>query len=105
MAILPGMALAEIWRGIGYAEDALLVVTFFVVGGGLIRMLLALYSSLEARRREMAILRALGTGARRIVALLGLESGLLAPAACSSALRWCMHCSCCCRDSSSRRSA
>jgi putative ABC transport system permease protein len=77
MAILPGIALAEMWRGIGYAEDALLVVTFFVVGVGLIGMLLALYSSLEARRREMAILRALGTGARRIVALLVLESGLL----------------------------
>jgi putative ABC transport system permease protein len=76
-AILPGIALAEMWRGIGYAEGALLVVTFFVVGVGLIGMLLSLYSSLEARRREMAILRAVGAGAPRIVALLVLESGLL----------------------------
>lgn len=77
MAILPGVALAEMWRGIGYAEDALLVVTFFVVAVGLIGMLLSLYSSLEARRREMAILRAVGAGAPRIFALLVLESGLL----------------------------
>jgi putative ABC transport system permease protein len=76
-AILPGVALAEMWRGIGYAEDALLIVTFFVVGVGLIGMLLSLYSSLEARRREMAILRAVGAGAPRIVVLLVLESGLL----------------------------
>jgi putative ABC transport system permease protein len=76
-AILPGIALAEMWRGVGYAENALLIVTFFVVAVGLIGMLLSLYSSLEARRREMAILRAVGTGAPRIVLLLVLESGLL----------------------------
>jgi putative ABC transport system permease protein len=76
-AILPGVALAEMWRGVGYAEDALLVITFFVVAVGLIGMLLSLYTSLEARRREMAILRAVGTGAPRIFMLLVLESGLL----------------------------
>jgi putative ABC transport system permease protein len=77
MAILPGVALAEMWRGVGYAEGALLVVTFFVVAVGLIGMLLSLYSSLEARRREMAILRAVGAGAPKIFGLLVLESGLL----------------------------
>lgn len=77
MAILPGIALAEMWRGVGYAEDALLVVTFFVVAVGLIGMLLSLYSSLEARRREMAILRAVGASAPRIFTLLVLESGIL----------------------------
>jgi putative ABC transport system permease protein len=77
MAILPGVALAEMWRGVGYAEDALLIVTFFVVIVGLIGMLLSLYTSLEARRREMAILRAVGAGAPRIFTLLVLESGLL----------------------------
>ena len=77
MAILPGVALAEMWRAVGYAEDALLVVTFFVVGVGLIGMLLSVYASLEARRREMAILRAIGAGAPRIFTLLVLEAGLL----------------------------
>jgi putative ABC transport system permease protein len=76
-AILPGIALAEMWRGVGYAEEALLIVTFFVVVVGLIGMLLSLYSSLEARRREIAILRAVGASARRVVLLLVLESGLL----------------------------
>jgi putative ABC transport system permease protein len=78
LAIIPAVALAEMWRGIGYAEDALALVSAFVVGVGLLGMLVALYTSLEARRREMAILRAVGAGPARILALLVLESGLLA---------------------------
>ena len=77
-AVIPGVALAELWRTLGYAEQGLRVVSIFVVLVGLIGMLLALYSSLEARRREMAILRAVGAGPRKIVGLLVLESGLLA---------------------------
>jgi putative ABC transport system permease protein len=77
-AVIPGMALAEMWRGIGYAEGALRLVTLFVVLVGLLGMLISLYTSLDARRREMAILRAVGAGPRRIVGLLVLESGLLA---------------------------
>jgi putative ABC transport system permease protein len=77
-AVVPGIALAELWRTLGYAEQGLRVVSIFVVVVGLTGMLLALYSSLEARRREMAILRAIGAGPRRIVGLLVLESGLLA---------------------------
>ncbi len=78
MAIIPGVALDELWRTIGYAEDALQVVTIFVLVVGLLGMLVSLYTSLNERRREMAILRAVGAGPRRIVLLLVLESGLLA---------------------------
>jgi putative ABC transport system permease protein len=80
MAVIPGVALSEMWRGIGYAEDGLRVVTIFVVVVGLMGMLVSLYTSLNERRREMAILRAVGAGPRRIVALLVLESGVLAAA-------------------------
>jgi putative ABC transport system permease protein len=45
---------------------------------GLTGMCVALYASLESRRREMAILRAVGAGPRAIVALLVFESALLA---------------------------
>jgi putative ABC transport system permease protein len=78
MAILPGVALAEMWRSVGYAEDALKVVTAFVVLVGLLGMIVSLYTSLNERRREMAILRAIGARRTRIVSLLVLESGLLA---------------------------
>lgn len=86
MAILPGVALAEMWRTIGYAEDGLRIVSGFVVLVGLLGMLVSLYTSLNARRREMAILRAVGAGPRRIVSLLVLESGLLSVAGATTGL-------------------
>ncbi len=77
-AIIPGVALGEMWRTIGYAERGLIAVSVFVVVVGLLGMLVSLYSSLNARRREMAILRAVGAGPGKIVGLLVLESGMLA---------------------------
>ena len=77
MSIIPGVALAELWNTIGYAEEALTVVTFFVLVVGLMGMLVSLYTSLNERRREMAILRALGAGPRRVIFLLVLESFIL----------------------------
>jgi putative ABC transport system permease protein len=76
-AAIPGYTLAELWRTIGVAEGGLRVIAAFVVLVSLLGMLVSLYSSLSARRREMAILRAVGAGPRAIVALLVLESGLL----------------------------
>ena len=80
MAVIPGLALNEMWQGIGYAETGLRLVTIFVVLVGLLGMLVSLYTSLNERRREMAILRAVGAGPRSIVALLVLESVCLAAA-------------------------
>ena len=81
-AIIPGLTLQELWRTIGYAEDALTVVTFFVTIVGLLGMLVSLYTSLNERRREMAILRAIGAGPAKIISLLVLESFLLSAAGC-----------------------
>jgi putative ABC transport system permease protein len=70
------------WHSIGYAEDGVRIITAFVVVVGLLGMLAALYASLSARRREMAVLRALGARPRQIVALMVTESGLLSAAGC-----------------------
>ncbi|WP_419947933.1 ABC transporter permease [Candidatus Palauibacter sp.] len=80
MAVLPGVALNEMWQGLGYAETGLRLVAIFVVLVGMLGMLVSLYTSLNERRREMAILRAVGAGPNRIVALLVLESVCLASA-------------------------
>ena len=80
MAIIPGVALGELWNTIGYAEQALTVVSFFVLVVGLLGMLVSLYTSLNERRREMAILRALGAEPRKVIFLLVLESSLLSSA-------------------------
>lgn len=81
-AVIPGVALAELFNSIGSAEVGLRVVALFAVAIGLTGMLVALYSSLDARRREMAILRSVGAGPGTIVALLVIESGLLALLGC-----------------------
>ena len=80
MAVIPGVALNEMWQGLGYAETGLRLVTIFVVLVGLLGMLVSLYTSLDERRREMAILRAVGAGPKRIVSLLVLESVCLSTA-------------------------
>ena len=79
-AIIPGVALAQLWQTVGNGEAALRLVALFTLLVGLIGMVVALYASLESRRREMAILRAVGAGPRTIVALLVAESALLATA-------------------------
>jgi putative ABC transport system permease protein len=82
-AIIPGVALSELWQTIGYAEDALVVVSILVMIVGLLGMLVSLYTSLNERRREMSVLRAIGAGPLQIVLLLVLEAALLA---CAGAL-------------------
>jgi putative ABC transport system permease protein len=77
MAVVPGVALAELWNGISYGEQVLKVVALFVVIVGLLGMLMSLYTSLNERRREIAILRALGVGSLKVISLLVFESGLL----------------------------
>jgi putative ABC transport system permease protein len=81
-AVIPGVALGELWQNIASAEVGLRIVALFAVAIGLTGMLVALYSSLDARRREMAILRAVGAGPRTIVSLLVFESALLAFVGC-----------------------
>ncbi|MBL0178826.1 MAG: hypothetical protein IPP98_06820 [Gemmatimonadetes bacterium] len=56
------MALTELWHAIGYAEDGARIITGAVLLVGLLGMLVALYSTLQERRREMAIFRSLGAG-------------------------------------------
>jgi putative ABC transport system permease protein len=80
LAILPGVALQELWDLLGVAEQALLAVSSFVVVVGLLGMLTTMLTSLDERRREMAVLRSVGAGPRHIFGLLMLESGCLAVA-------------------------
>jgi putative ABC transport system permease protein len=79
-AIIPGVALKQLWDLIGIADRALLLVAAFVVLAGLLGMLTAILVSLNERRREMAILRSVGARPRHVFALLVSEAGLLATA-------------------------
>ncbi|MAG64801.1 MAG: hypothetical protein CMK74_02860 [Pseudomonadales bacterium] len=74
LAILPGVALQELWSLLSVAEKALLLVSVFVVLTGLVGMLTAILSGLNERRREMAVLRSVGARPLHIFSLLVLEA-------------------------------
>jgi putative ABC transport system permease protein len=76
-AVLPGVALQELWDMMGVAENALLAVSWAVVLVGLIGMLTAILAGLNERRREMAILRSVGARPWHISLLLAGEAGIL----------------------------
>jgi len=79
-AVIPALALFELWSVIGVAENALLAVGALAVLTGLVGMLVAILGTLNERRREMAILRSVGARPRQIFLLLIAEAGLLAAA-------------------------
>ena len=80
LAILPGVALQELWGIVGVAETALSAVSVMVVATALIGMMATIFSSLNERRREMAIFRAVGASPVAIMGLLVFEAILTAAA-------------------------
>ena len=78
LAIIPGVALQELWDLMSVAENVLRVVSSMVVATGLLGMLTVILSSLEARRREMAVLRSVGARPLHVFALFMSEAGVLA---------------------------
>ena len=82
MAIIPALALQEMWETIGYVEQILFLVSLCVLLVGVMSILISLYTSINERRREMAILRSLGASAKHIFLLLIYESSILVLIGC-----------------------
>lgn len=77
LAIIPGATLSELWNGLSYVEGVLRMISWMVVVVGFMAMLIALTTTLNERRREMSILRAVGAKSHQILGLLVFESTLL----------------------------
>ena len=73
-AILPGAALQELWRVIGVVENLLLGISIVVIFTTLLGMTAIMFSSLNERRREMSIWRAMGASPNIVVSLLMIEA-------------------------------
>jgi putative ABC transport system permease protein len=76
-AILPGSTLQELWGLVGTAETALAAVSAMVVVTALLGMVTMILTTLNERRREMAILRSVGARPVTILGLLVAEASLL----------------------------
>ncbi len=77
-AVIPGVALSQLWRVVGAAEQALRGVAVFVIVAGLTGLLTTILTSLNERRREIAVLRSVGAKSRDVFFLLVCEATILA---------------------------
>jgi putative ABC transport system permease protein len=73
LAVLPGVALDELWSAVGLGERALLAMSLLVALVSLASLVAVVLAGLDERRRELAVLRAVGAGPRHVLALLAAE--------------------------------
>ena len=85
-AILPGVALSELWRMMGQFEKALLGISAFVVITSLTGLIAVLLTIQAQRQQEVAVLRATGAPPILIASLYSFECVVLALEACALAL-------------------
>ncbi len=76
-AILPGVALAELWQSVGGLEQVLALISVLVTLAALLGLATMLLASMRERSREIALYRALGAHASTILLLVELEALLL----------------------------
>jgi putative ABC transport system permease protein len=77
LAVLPGVALDDLWDAIGAGERALLAMSVLVAVVSLAGLVAVIVTGLEQRRRELAVLRSIGAGPRPIFALLIIEGAIV----------------------------
>ena len=82
LAIMPGVTLRELWEMLSIVEKILLLFSIVVVLISLLGMLTSLLSSLNQRRRELAILRSVGARPWHIFTLISVESLLITGLGC-----------------------
>ena len=77
LAVLPGVALDELWAVVGLGEKALQAMSVLVAAVSLASLVAVVLAGLNERRRELAVLRAVGAGPRHVLALLAAEGALV----------------------------
>ena len=77
LAVLPGVALDELWSLVGPGEQALLLISGLVAVVSLASLVAVVLAGLNERRRELAVLRAVGAGPRHVLWLLAAEGAIV----------------------------
>lgn len=86
MAILPGVALNEMWQMMSSVENLLRFISILIMLSSLFGLSTMLLASMQQREKEIAVLRIIGAGAGTIFRLILLEALLLASASCMAAM-------------------
>ena len=77
LAILPGVALTQLWELVGNVEAVLLGISILILVSSLLGLNAMLLASMRERRREIEVLRSIGAPSSFIVSLLMIESLLI----------------------------
>lgn len=77
MAVLPGVALDALWQIVGVGEKTLLLMSALIGVVGLAGLVSSILAALGERRRELAILRAVGARPIDLLILLASEGCVL----------------------------
>ncbi|MEC8492012.1 MAG: ABC transporter permease [Pseudomonadota bacterium] len=77
LAIVPGVALTQLWELIGNVESVLLGISVLILVSSLLGLNAMLLASMRERRREIEVLRSIGAPSSFILALLMIESLLI----------------------------
>jgi putative ABC transport system permease protein len=77
LAVMPGVALDELWSIVSIVEKSLLAISLLVVAVGLSGLVAVVLAGLGERRRELAILRSVGAGPRIVLILLAIEGAMV----------------------------
>ncbi|MCW5601510.1 ABC transporter permease [Nitrosomonas sp.] len=77
LAILPGIALTELWQMMGVMENTLRLISLLVLFSSLLGLSVMLLSSLRERRREIALFRAIGASPLFVFMIIQTEALLI----------------------------
>lgn len=77
MAILPGVALSDLWQTMGVLENTLMLVSALVFIAACLGVSAMLLASIRERRREIQLLRVIGAPPRFLFFLIELEALLI----------------------------
>ncbi len=76
-AIIPGVALAELWSIVGSIDSVFKLLTWLIIGISIIAMMTMTMTALESRTREMTILRSLGATPLHLSSMILAEIALI----------------------------
>lgn len=82
LAIMPGVALSELWQMIGVVEDTLRIISLVVLVTALMGLASMLLASIRERQQEMRLLRVIGASPWYLLMLIELETLMISLLAC-----------------------
>ena len=85
-AVIPGVALAELWSMVGIVDSVFQLLNWLIIGISIVGMVTMIITGLDSRTRELTILRALGLSPPKLAGLVLLETVIISLTAVLSAI-------------------